>query len=97
MRELELDGATWKTNDDVYDSFFKAVVAPPWHGRNFNALNDSIVNGRINGIEVPYRLVIINYDQVGAGAKKIAKDFIELIHEIAEGGCPIEISIEGPR
>jgi RNAse (barnase) inhibitor barstar len=94
MREPVLDGASWKTKDDVYEAFFKAVGAPSWHGRNFNALNDSIAAGRINEIEVPYRLVIQNYDLIGAGAKEMVDDFIDLIHEIAGRGCPVEIQVD---
>jgi RNAse (barnase) inhibitor barstar len=91
MKELVLDGARWKTADDLYDAFFEAVGAPLWHGRNFNSLNDSIAAGRINKVEVPYRLVIRNYESVDAGAKEIVDDFIDLIHEIGERGCPVEI------
>jgi hypothetical protein len=52
MRTIELDGSTWKTRDDFYAAFFKAVGAPERHGRNFNALRDSIVIGRINQISL---------------------------------------------
>jgi hypothetical protein len=51
MKELILNGAEWKTQDDVYDSFFRAVGAPEWHGRNFNALRDSIATGSINTLK----------------------------------------------
>jgi RNAse (barnase) inhibitor barstar len=97
MKELILDGAGWKTSDDVYDSFFKVVGAPSWHGRNFNAVNDSIAGGRINEVEVPYRLVIQNYDLIGAIAKKMVGDFIDLIHEIAARGCPVEIRADNGK
>jgi RNAse (barnase) inhibitor barstar len=63
MRELILNGAEWKTRDDVYDSFFRLVGAPEWHGRNFDALRDSIATGSINAVEVPYRLVIYELRQ----------------------------------
>ncbi len=94
MQELILDGSEWKTRDDVYDAFFAAVQAPAWHGRNFDALNDSIAAGQINGIEVPYRLVIRNYDLIGDGAKKMAQDFVDLIRELATHGTPVEIEIQ---
>ena len=64
MKELTLNGAEWRTRDDVYDNFFQAVGAPDWHGRNFNALRDSITTGSINAVEVPYRVVIQNYDKI---------------------------------
>jgi RNAse (barnase) inhibitor barstar len=94
MRELILDGSTWQSRDDVYESFFKAVQAPQWHGRNFDALIDSIEHGDINGIEVPYKLTIKHSDSIGEGARKMADDFVELIHEIAARGCPVEIVVE---
>jgi RNAse (barnase) inhibitor barstar len=94
MKELVLDGAGWESKDDLYDAFFAVVEAPSWHGRNFDALNDSIATGGINAIEVPYRLVIKNYDLIGAGARKVAKDFVDFIHEIAEQGCSVEIRVE---
>lgn len=94
MKELILDGATWKCPDDIYDSFFRAVGAPSWHGRNLDALNDSIATGSINEIEVPYRLVIRNYGAIEAGARKMAGDFVDLIRELAAKGCSVEISVE---
>ncbi len=58
MKDIILDGARWSTKDDVYDAFFRAAGAPEWHGRNFDALRDSIAGGSINQVEVPYCLVI---------------------------------------
>ena len=46
MTELVLNGADWTTKDDVYDAFFCAVGAPEWHGRNLDALADSIRGAR---------------------------------------------------
>lgn len=94
MKELILDGTSWTTRDDVYDAFFRAVGAPEWHGRNFNALRDSISTGSINQVEVPYRLVIKNYDRIRSAAKTMADDFIDLIHELAAEGCRVEIRVE---
>lgn len=88
-----LDGRNWKTADDVYDAFFSAVGAPVWHGRNFNALNDSIATGSINAIEVPYRIVITNFDLISGNAIGMAMDFTDLILEIASQGCPVEIEL----
>ena len=86
MRELTLDGSKWRTRDDVYDAFFKAVGAPEWHGRNFDALIDSIECGDINAIEVPYKLIIKHVASVGADAQEMVTDFVDLIHELAARG-----------
>ncbi len=97
MIELTMDGATWSSKDDIYDAFFRVVGAPSWHGRNFDALNDSIANGEINKVEVPYRLVIINFDSIGVDAKKMGSDFVDLVREIAARGVPIEIVVQNSR
>jgi RNAse (barnase) inhibitor barstar len=91
MKELILDGAEWNNADDFYEAFFRAVGAPSWHGRNFDALVDSIEAGQINAVEVPYRIVICNCDRMGLEASKITSDFVALIREIAARGCPVEI------
>ncbi|MGA7077779.1 MAG: barstar family protein [Terriglobales bacterium] len=94
MKDIILDGARWSTKDDVYDAFFRAAGAPEWHGRNFDALRDSIAGGSINQVEVPYCLVIKNYDKISGEAKRMADDFIDLIHELAAEGCQVEVRAE---
>jgi RNAse (barnase) inhibitor barstar len=93
MRELLMDGSGWRGQDDLYDAFFRAVGAPAWHGRNFNALRDSIGIGRINKIDVPYRIVIRNFDLIGEDALKMVVDFANLIRELAADGCPADIEL----
>ena len=39
-------------------------------------VRDIIATSSINQVEVPYRLVIKNYDKIGSGAKQMADDFI---------------------
>jgi ribonuclease inhibitor len=94
MKELVLDGSNWQTRDDVYDAFFAAVRAPEWHGRNFNALRDSIGTGQINDVEVPYRVVIRNFDQVSGEATQMAHDFVDLLRELHQNGVPVEVEVQ---
>jgi RNAse (barnase) inhibitor barstar len=91
MREITLDAQAWTSSDDLYESFCKAVGAPDWHGRNFNALRDSIATGKTNAIELPYRIRINNYSSATLEVKKIADDFIDLINELKEAGCDVDI------
>jgi len=93
VRELVLDATKWETSDDVYNSFFEAVGAPAWHGRNFDALHDSIVTGSINEIELPYRIVIKHLPKSDREVFKPAMQFVELIREFESEGYPIEISL----
>ena len=82
MKKLILDGADWKTKDDFYDAFFKAVGAPSWHGRNFNALRDSIIiTGQINEVQLPHTIYLSGFDKMPAEVCAIAKSFCSLIKE----------------
>jgi len=94
MRELLLDASTWRSRDDFYDAFFNAVGAPSWHGRNLDALHDSIGSGEINKIEVPYRIVVRNLSSAGTDAMAIVDRFKEVIHHLNTTGCPVELCIE---
>ena len=88
MREIALNDAEWNSKENLCTSFFRAVGAPSWHGRNFDALVDSIETGQINAIEAPDRIGIQNYTRIGPDARQMAIDFVDLLHEIAVPGCP---------
>jgi RNAse (barnase) inhibitor barstar len=89
MKNLSLDATNWKTQDDFYEAFFKAVGSPSWHGRNFNALRDSIAAGRINEVELPYTIHISGLKKVPPEVRKIAKDFRDLIRELHSEGYEV--------
>ena len=97
MKELLMDGRDWPEPDDVCNSFFHAVGAPSWHGRNFNALRDSVAARKINRIEVPYCLVIQNYGLISEGAREMTDDFIELIRELRARGCEVEVRTDDSK
>jgi RNAse (barnase) inhibitor barstar len=94
MREVALYCTGCQTRDDFYDAFFAAVGAPSWHGRNFDALNDSICTGSINEVEIPYKVVVKNSSKANAEAQQVTKDFAELIARRALEGCEVSILIE---
>jgi hypothetical protein len=37
--------------------------------------------------------VLKNYDLISGEAKKMTDDFVDLIHELAARGCPVEVRI----
>jgi RNAse (barnase) inhibitor barstar len=94
LREINLDGCLWQSADDVYDAFFAAVGAPSWHGRNFDALNDSIATGAINKVEVPYRVTIRNARKMGSDSAAFVKDFSGLIQHLQSNGCPVALVVK---
>lgn len=65
MTMIELDAANWKTLDDFYDGLLEALGAPEWHGRNINALLDSMIwTDQINTLKPPYVVRITGADAV---------------------------------
>lgn len=94
MQEIVMDAENWRVPDDVYDAFFQAVGAPNWHGRNFNALRDSIAVGHVNKIDVPYLIKIKHYAAIGSEAIGMARDFVNFIRELHASGSPVDIEVE---
>jgi RNAse (barnase) inhibitor barstar len=95
LPELILDAAGWVRADDVYDAFFAAVGAPSWHGRNLDALRDSISTGSINQIEVPYLIIVRNASMARPDARRMLNLFLELIERVQAEGCPVEMKVMG--
>jgi len=94
VKILVLEARDWQTSDDVYNSFFDAVCAPTWHGRNFNALNDSIATGAINKIEIPYQIEVRNVRLASRVAQQFVDEFAGLIADLKAKGCPVEMRVE---
>ncbi len=99
MKNIVLDGTNWKTKDDFYDAFFKAVGAPKWHGRNFNALRDSMINGQINEVEPPFTIQISGLSkmpsEVRSKVRSMVEDFCNLIREVHSQGHEVDVVCRG--
>ena len=94
MMEIVLDGAYWRTRDDFYEDFLKAVGAPEWHGRNLNALNDSIGTGSINEVEVPYVVIVRGLSSMSPEARQMVEHFCGLIRDLREEGIEVDVQCE---
>lgn len=92
--QLHLDAEGWKSSEDAYQAFFVALGAPPWHGRNLDALNDSIGTGGINAVEVPYRIVVHNTRHSNEQVSVFLRDFSGLIADLRGNGCPVDLVLE---
>lgn len=57
MKIIDLDASDWRTPDDFYTALLPQLGAPDWHGRNLDALADSLYGG-INKLEPPFRVVV---------------------------------------
>jgi RNAse (barnase) inhibitor barstar len=69
MNFIDLDAHQWKTALDFYEALLSALGAPRWHGRNINALIDSMIYGGINEIEPPLTIRITGTENLPADAR----------------------------
>lgn len=78
MKVVRCDLSGCATNEDVYDLILTGLHAPDWHGRNLDALWDSVAGGGINGLCPPYRLEIEGYGVL----KKELRDLVDRIEAV---------------
>ena len=75
MTVLEWDAGRWSTLEDFYEALLAAVGAPDWHGRNPNALIDSLVYGGINDVKPPYTVRIHGLEE----ASRVVSDHVRTV------------------
>ena len=57
-RGIDIDASGRTRSRNIYDAILPLLGAPAWHGRNMDALTESIVWGKLNAVEPPYVLSI---------------------------------------
>jgi RNAse (barnase) inhibitor barstar len=82
MHDIELDATNWTTLDDFYKALLSKIGAPKFHGRNINALVDSMIWGGINKVEPPYTIRIRGVAQLPKGVR----DHVELARSTLQKG-----------
>ena len=97
MRRIELDTASWIDLDDFYSALLPALGAPSWHGHNFDALWDSMVQGGINDLQPPYEINLVNTFGLGEPLRSKLIGFLDLVREARERkGIDIHATAEPP-
>jgi len=93
VETIQLDGATWATANDFYCSYLAAVGAPSWHGRNLDALWDSLTAGGINQRNLPFRIQISGTKRMSSDAREMVRRFEALVREAEQEGHVVEIEL----
>ncbi len=89
--ELVIDWAQIKDKDSLYDTLFEQLNSPSWHGRNLNALRDSVIVGDINGVEPPYKVLIRNENEIVESLVELAEGVKEVFVDASRENEEIEI------
>lgn len=100
MYRISLDAAGWRTTDDFYTDLLSALKAPAWHGRNLDALWDTLTERArfddltdfINGIPPPFRVDVRNV-QLASEPVKAFLPRIEHLFALANSEYALGVSI----
>src|SRR5712672_2855548 len=99
MTIIELNAQSWHSREDFYSALLAALGAPKSHGRNLNAVIDSMVWGGMNAVEPPYKIRVL-------GTENLSEDIraeIDVVKQAlanaraerrASGGPDVEIGLE---
>jgi hypothetical protein len=90
---IELDGSRWASKGDFYDALLPALGAPAWHGRNLDALNESIRSARINEVRMPYTIRIRGFATMQPDAKDMVNRFAKLIADRRAEGMAVALVV----
>jgi RNAse (barnase) inhibitor barstar len=82
MKEIKLDTSTWRARNDFYNALLPALGAPSLHGRNLDALNDSLGDGDINQIKPPFHITNTSVASVAAELLSYLKSFAKLVDDL---------------
>ena len=89
--KIFIDWAKIESPADFYTTFLPQIEAPDWHGRNLDALHDSMVNGSINGIEPPFCVINTNVDQMGEDLQSFFQSVLGILEEARKEGRNIRV------
>ena len=91
--EILVDWEKINSEEEFYSVFLPQVKAPDWHGRNLDALNDSVVNGDINGINPPYKIINLNVSKTPEQVANFQRKVIGIFNDSAIEYIGSEITI----
>ena len=91
-RVIRLDGSGWHTENDFYAAIFLALEAPSWHGRNLDALNDTLAGNDINGVRQPLSFIITSVSSLPTPVRELVEQFRQLVLELKFEGHGVDIS-----
>jgi RNAse (barnase) inhibitor barstar len=93
MKTIRLDASSWATPADFYEALLPQLGAPNWHGRNLDALNDTLRGGDINEVNPPLAFVIDGVDSTRGEVRGTVDKFADLIRDLSTDGVPVSLEL----
>jgi RNAse (barnase) inhibitor barstar len=97
MQIIELDASDWRREEHFYEALLPRLGAPAWHGRNLNAVEDSIFSGDINKVEPPFQIKVVGVEHLSSKMKNFLAKVQCVFHQgRAETGRRAFVAFDAP-
>jgi RNAse (barnase) inhibitor barstar len=94
LREVVIDVSACSSTQDFYSLPLAGLGAPAWHGKNLDALWDTISSDDINDVRAAFTVHFINVQNAQLELKSLVEKIGEIIDEAraesVDVGCLIE-------
>lgn len=80
MTVIHLNGLEWRSPADFYSALLPKLGAPDWHGRNLDALYDSM-SGNVHCLKPPFTIEV----RETAGLSPDMKAYLTKVEQVFEG------------
>jgi RNAse (barnase) inhibitor barstar len=95
MKFIRLDASQWQSADDFYSALLPELGAPTWHGRNLDALHDSLAGG-INRTDPPLTIEITSAEQLSSNMAAFLTEVAAVFRDAREQ-FKIDVSLQVNR
>ena len=93
MNVIRLDASQWRRPDDFYAALLPQLGAPPWHGRNLDALFDSL-SGGINFLEPPFSVEVEGTGELSGHMAAFLTEVAAIFDDAREGGAEVSLILK---
>ena len=93
MPKVLLEGQKWVSSDDFYEALLAALGAPGWHGRNLDALDETLRSGDTNALNPPLDIAISGMNSMGAEARTTVHRFNQLVDDLRAANIDIRLEL----
>lgn len=96
IRQIVLDANVWRSREDVYEAFLPALGAPDWHGRNLDALWDSLTSDDINEVKAPFAIEVQRTASLPRELRRFLRAISGLFDDARQEGIEVSIVFNPP-
>jgi RNAse (barnase) inhibitor barstar len=90
---LTIDADGWSAPSDFYETVLPKLRAPQWHGRNLDALWDSIARSGTNDLQPPFAMRIFNTERLSPEMTAFMEKVETLFRDASEAGVPVALHV----